>query len=268
MRTIYENTEVMFLMKSAEMTMQPENACQDGVSSPPQVHRVNQLEVQATTRLASIAPSAKVPEVTPSRYHCSPEWHLSRLVHTPLAGVLYSFARRISKDSGLFHGSVVGIAEYFGVSRWKVQRAIKALVDSGFFVCVAREAFKPSVYRVIHHKDWIDKHPGRCAVKETFPWSAEEGDKLAVRLWNASGGKLKYQTHQLVALRKTGLADDEIVAAFETLFAAEQARREAGGWTGHWSAVQPRFWRWLTGRARAGELEALGLQPYSASKAH
>jgi hypothetical protein len=246
--------------------MEPENAFQDGGSSPPTVHNVNQSEVHANTGLAE--PSPNIPqELKPSRYHCSPEWHLSRLVHAPFAGVLYSFARRISKNSGSFHGSVLGIAEYFDVSRWKVQRAIKALVDSGFFVCIAQEIFQPSVYRVISHTDWAAKHPGRCAVKEIFPWSEEEGDKLRVSLWNASGGKVKYQPYQLLALRKTGKTDDEIVAAFVTFVAAEQARRKAGGWTGRWGAVQRGFSRWLTGQAQAAELEMLGLQPYS-SGAH
>jgi hypothetical protein len=206
----------------------------------------------------------KIPAVgISSRYHCSPEWHLAQLRNTPFAGLLYSFALRISKQTHLFHGSVLGIAEYFGVSRWKVQRAIASLVQLEFFVPVAREVFAPSTYRVISHNEWAADHPGQCAVKETLPWSAEEGDELGVRLWNASGGKVKYQAYQLTALRKTGLTDDEIVKEFETFVAAEQARREKGGWSGRWKAVQPRFYRWLTGNAGAGELQALGLEPHA-----
>jgi hypothetical protein len=116
---------------------------------------------------------------------------------------------------------VLGIVDYFHVSRSKVQRAIKALVDSEFFVLVAQETFQPSVYRVISHKEWAAQHPGQCAVKEAFPWSAHQGDQLGVRLWNASGGKVKYQPYQLIALRKTGKTDDEIMTAFETFFAAD-----------------------------------------------
>ena len=119
------------------------------------------------------------------------------------------------------------------------------------------------MYRPVSHKEWAAIHPGKCAVKESFPWSGEDGDKLGVSLWNASGGKVKFQPFQLKALRNTGLTDDEILAAFEVLVAAEQARREAGGWNGRWRAVQPRFLRWLTGQAYFGELNALGLQPYS-----
>jgi hypothetical protein len=268
-------------MKPCETTVQSENAYQDAGTSPPQVHAWTESQVEPRSGLrspeiglpavekpeASIDPLPKNPlEVTSSRYYCSPEWHLSQLVRTPFAGILYSFAGRISKNSGRFHGSVLGIAEYFDVSRSKVQRAIKALLDSEFFVLVAQETFKPSVYRVVSHTEWAAQHPGQCAAREAFPWSAEEGDKLGRRLWNASGGNVKYHTYQLVALRKTKLNDDEIVAAFETFIAAEQARRKAGGWTGRWSAVQAGFWRWLTGQSQAAELEVLGLQPYS--KAH
>lgn len=266
-------------MKSIQgTTIESANGFQDSGSSPPQAHNVDQSEVKARPALippetgfsdlkkpeAFIGASPEVPpELKLSKYYCSPEWHFSRLVHAPFAGVLYSFALRISKESGRFHGSVLGIADYFHVSRSKVQRAIKALVDSEFFALVAQETFQPSVYRVFPHKEWAAQHPGQCAVKEAFPWSAEEGDEFGVRLWNASGGKVKYQPYQLRALRKTGKTDDEIVAAFETFFAAEQVRRNVGGWTGRWAEFQCGFWRWFTGRARADELEMLGLQPYS-----
>lgn len=197
-------------------------------------------------------------------YHCSPEWHLAQLRHTPLAGLLYSFALRISKKSGRFHGSVLGIAEYFGVGRWKVQRALAALVDLGFFVRDLQERFTPTVYRVIAHKDWAAQHPGGCAVKAEFPWSTEEGDQLGKRLWNASGGKLKYKMFQLKTLRKTGLTDDQIVRAFEGFVGAEQTRRETQGLLGGWDKVQVHFRRWIAGEMQATELMRLGLNPFCA----
>ena len=200
-----------------------------------------------------------------SRYHCSPERHLVPLVRTPIAGPLYSFMFRVSKQSGCFHGSADGVAQYFGVSRWKIQRAMQALVDLGFLVRVAQAPYTPSVYRVNGHKEWAANHPGCCTEKETLPWSAEKGDPLGVRLWNVSGGKVKYQPYQLTALRKTGLTDDQIATAFKEFVTAEQARREKGGWHGRWGAVQARFWRWITGRVLSDELERLGLQPFCAS---
>ncbi len=190
-------------------------------------------------------------ELTP--YHCCPEWHLAGLTHAPFAALLYPFAFRVAKESGRFHGSVVGIAGYFHVERGRVQRAIKALLDLGFFELVAKEPFQPSSYHVLSHKDWAPKHPGCCAVKETLPWSGEEGDPLGVRLWNASAGKVRYQPYQLAACRNTGLNDDEIVAAFKEFVANEEARRRAGGWHGRWGKVPLRFLRWL--RVELGEEE-------------
>ncbi len=215
------------------------------------------------TSPAKIAPSQNIRENDNFfRYHCSPEWHLIQLTSTPFAGLVYNFVFRISKGSGLFHGSAEGVARYFGVSRWTIQRAMQALVDLGFPVRVAQEAYTPSVYHVIGHKEWAAKHPGCCAEKETLPWSDETGDPLGVRLWSLSGGKVKYQSYQVKALRKTGLTDDQIAKAFEAFVTAEQARREEGGWHGRWGAVQPRFLRWITGRLPSDELERLGLQPF------
>jgi phage shock protein PspC (stress-responsive transcriptional regulator) len=196
-----------------------------------------------------------------SRYYCSPEWHLARLTHTPFAGPLYSFMLRVSKGSGWFHGSAEGVAQYFGVSRWTIQRAMQALVDLGFLVRVAQAPYTPSVYRVIAHNEWEDNHPGCCAKKETLPWSEEKGDPLGVRLWNVSGGKVKYQPYQLTALRKTGLTDDQIATAFEEFVTAEQARCEEDGSHVHWGKVQFRFRRWIIGRTSSDELEKLGLEP-------
>jgi len=105
---------------------------------------------------------------------------------------------------------------------------------------------RPYQPRILHafgvsryaHNKWAAKHPGCCAEKETLPWSGEKGDPLGVRLWNVSGGKVKYQPYQVKALRNTGLTDDQIATAFEEFVTAEQARREEGGWHGHWGAVQ------------------------------
>lgn len=197
-----------------------------------------------------------------SNYHCSPEWHLQRLRHAndkrvPFAAILYPFAHRISKNSGLFHGSAVGVASHFGVSEWTVLRAMEALVAAGFFVVVSKEAFQSSVYRVFSHSDWVKDHPNCCVVKATFPWSGEDGDKLAGRLYNASGGKVKYLSFQLAALRKTGLSDDEIVHRFEGFVADENRRRQAGGWHGHWKSVRYRFLQYLKGNIPKQELEQL-----------
>jgi hypothetical protein len=142
---------------------------------------------------------------------------------------------------------------------------MKALVELGFFVLIEQGFYTPSVYRVITHNEWAIEHPGCCAEKETLPWSEEKGDPLGVRLWNVSGGKMKYEPYQVKALRKTGLTDDQIAKAFEEFVTAEHARREEGGWHGRWGAVQPRFRRWITGQLPSDELEKLGLQPFCAS---
>lgn len=195
----------------------------------------------------------------PSRFHCSPEFHFAQ---NSLAGLLYSWARRLSKSSGRFHASQESIAVYLAVSRWTIARAINYLVKLGFFEPINEERFHPAVYRVLEHTEWVKKHPGQCAVKETFPWSGEDSDRLGRDLWNASGGKVKYQPFQLSALRKTGLSDDEIVHAFRHLIDKENRRRQDGGWRGRWGRIPFRFLSWINGSMGQGELERLGLAPF------
>ncbi len=206
-----------------------------------------------------------------SRYHCSPEWHLERLRdgegnRVPFAALLYPWALRISKKSQRFHASAEGIAEHFGRSIWTVIRALEALVAAGFFILIAKEKFRPSVYQVISHADWAQQHPGQCVVKEKMPWSDEPGDDLGKRLWNISGGKLKYQPYQLAALRGTGLDDLDITEAFTEFVAHENARRKAHNWLGRWKSVPHRFLRYLKGELREDELAKLGLQAYQGPK--
>jgi hypothetical protein len=180
-----------------------------------------------------------------SRYYCSPEWHLAQLKNTPIAGTLYTFMCRIAKSTGIFHGSVVGLAQYFHVSRWKIQRALQALVKLGFLLVQDAEPFQPTVYRVISHQVWAEQHPDSCVVKESFPWSGEEGDELGVRLHNASGGRIKLIPYQMVALHNTGLTDDQIVEQFGVYLDEERAQCKSKGRQIRWRSVPIRFLLWL-----------------------
>lgn len=162
-----------------------------------------------------------------SYYHCSAEWHLWRLKDsgghkTPFAAALYPFAFRISKNSNRFYCSAEGIAEHFGTSPDTVRRAMNALTTSGFFIVIDKEYFHSTIYRVVSHDDWAKAHPESCVVKAEFPWSGEEGDQLGVRLYTASGGRVKSFANILAALRKTGFTDDQIVEKFELFLAARR----------------------------------------------
>ena len=227
---------------------------------PQQQHTTGSSLRQGNSAQDGPTPSATDP---PSRFHCSPEYHFAQ---KPFAGLLYQWAFRLSKGSGSFHASQENIAAYFGVSRWTVARAIDHLLKLGFFEPISNELFQSSVYHVLGHDDWAGKHPGLCVAKETLPWSSEEGDRLGRDLWNASGGKVKYQQFQLAALRRTGLPDDEIVDAFRQFIGNENRRRKEGGWRGRWHSVQRRFYRWLSGTMGQGELDRLGLAAFADSR--
>lgn len=198
--------------------------------------------------------------MTETNYHCSIEWHLARL--TNFAGLIYSFAYRLSKKSERFHCSTENLAEYFGVSRSKVSRAIQQLRAAGFFQLIVEEYFRPNVYKVLSHKEWAEDNPDRCAEKISFPWSSEKGDELGARIYNLSGGRVKMAPYKLAALRKTGLSDETIGHTFEKFVQGEINRRESGNWQGRWSAVSYKFLRYLKGELTQEDLLRLGLPPF------
>jgi hypothetical protein len=200
-------------------------------------------------------------------FYCSPEWHLARLKSHPYALHVYTLAYRVSRHkeedvrnkADRFHGSAQSVAAFLNLSRWTIGRAMEALEEHGWFQVISREKFQPTTYRVVSHNEWIEKNPGCCGEKETFVWSQEDGDELGIRLWNASGGKIKYNPFQLVALRRTGLRDDQIMLEFQTFTASEERRRNASGWHGRWGSVHMRFLRYLKGDLSAEELARLNI---------
>ncbi len=150
-------------------------------------------------------------------YHCTTEWHLARM--SPSAALIYPFALHISKKHGRFFCSAANMAQYFGRSRATIERGLKDLAESGFFVTISKQCFKSSIYEVLTHKPWAKTYPGLCAEKLEFPWSGESGDMLGQAIWAKSGGMLTVQPFQLAMIRKSGLSDEIITSRFEEFLA-------------------------------------------------
>jgi hypothetical protein len=163
-------------------------------------------------------------------YHCSSEWHLSKLKNR-YSGLIYSFGLRISKTSKNFFCSAVNLAEYFDCHRNTIYNALTELRTIELFSLLSKKCFEVSVYRVLSHKEWAAIHPGQCPDKLEFPWS-QENDQLGQQIYAASGGKIKVSPFQITALRKTSLSDDLILARFKYFFGQD---------IGHPSGVIPRF---------------------------
>jgi hypothetical protein len=142
--------------------------------------------------------------------HCSAEFHLARLTSN-LAPVIYSLAIRLSKGTGIFYVSLETLSPYLNASYSTVFRAVKELVEAGFFEDPSREVFKPTSYKVVKHEEWAANHPGACGTKISFPWSEESGDPLGVAMHTATGGRRKFFPGELKALRGLGLTDSDIV---------------------------------------------------------
>lgn len=102
-----------------------------------------------------------------TKYFCTAEWHLKRYMgdHISLAALVYPFALRMTKKTGLFYCSGVQLAHYFDCSKDTIYKAIESLENLGFFILESAPPGKPKKYRVLWHSEWADKYPGRCTVK-------------------------------------------------------------------------------------------------------
>jgi hypothetical protein len=94
--------------------------------------------------------------------------------HISLAALLYTFALRISGNTGLFFCSGVQLAKYFDCNKDTIYAAIGLLEYMDFFLLVSAPPGKPKVYRVLGHSQWAEMNPGRCTVKiEHDDWMME-----------------------------------------------------------------------------------------------
>ena len=135
-----------------------------------------------------------------SEYHCSTEWHLGRL-RSKYASPLYNFALKISATSRTFFCSQLNLARYFGCSVRTIGTAVKELERAGFFVRISARAFQTNRYRVLRHKEWAARNPGRCTTRIEFPWTGE-GEEIGRRLYAISGGTAKFLPHQITLLKE------------------------------------------------------------------
>lgn len=156
-----------------------------------------------------------------SPFHCCEQWHLAGLL--PICSLIYPLAYRISQSKGkqerggpkgTLHCSAESLAAYFGRKACTVQRGLKKLRQLGFLELLDARKFKPNVYRVLSHKEWALEHPGMCATRLSFPYSAE-CDLLGQALWNVSGGRVEFQPHSVNNIRKLDLPEETVLKTFE-----------------------------------------------------
>jgi hypothetical protein len=164
----------------------------------------------------------KSPSITSSfRLRCSAEWHLARFGNS-LACPIYNLAMHLAFRSGRLVLSVRTLAEYFHADYDTVARAIRKLEREGLFVRLRSEPGRPVAYRPVAHDVWKVTHPERCLEKVEMPWSEEQKDPLAIRLFAASDGTMPCYPNFLKGARNTGHSDDAIVAHFEAFYANDR----------------------------------------------
>jgi hypothetical protein len=196
-------------------------------------------------------------DISNFHYHCSAEWHLARL--SPASRVVYPHALRLSRKSGKFCGSAVGLAEYFAYERHAIGRSLRELVETGFFVLLEKGTFESNIYKVLPHTEWAAANPGRCTSKVEMPW-AGEGDPLGQQLWIASGSRIKFRDDQVQFLRKLGLSEPEIVSQFEKFWVLENAKVKASIYKSNRRGIVRRFLT-IMGQMRCARAEMPGRLP-------
>lgn len=160
-----------------------------------------------------------------SEYHCTAEWHISRM-KSRWALAVYNFALRISDKSGRFFCSAEKLSNYFKCNEKSIRRAFKELLDAGFFELTHQGFFEPNGYKPVRHPSWAEKHPGCCVTKLEFPWSGE-CSRLGQALWSASGGQARFATYQVEFLKRLGFSDEVIVSEFTAFWVSQGHRMRA-----------------------------------------
>jgi biotin operon repressor len=159
-------------------------------------------------------------DLSSSDYHCTAEWHLSRM-KSRYCAPLYTFALHLSNKTQLFYAAQDRVAEYFGCSRRTIWGAVQELENARFFVRKTKRQFLTIVYEVLDHTNWAKKNPGHCTSKIQMPWSPE-GLELGRQLHALSGGRLKFRPEQIAYLKRK-FTDEQIEYGFRRLLATQNA---------------------------------------------
>ncbi len=159
-----------------------------------------------------------------SKFHCSAEWHLSRL-KTMCAGLIYTHAMMLAKRSHNYYCSQRDMAEYFDKNRRTIAAAFQELVSLGFFEEIRADAGKAVNYRPVKHTEWAEKHPNQCVEKLAMPWDGED-DPLGRDLYAVSGGRVKaFFPNVLKSFRKIVNNDAAIITAFKEFWPTDDGSR-------------------------------------------
>jgi hypothetical protein len=183
------------------------------VEQPVKSCNINELKIDGDVSEGENGPSGMpFPDDRETAYHCTATWHLARM--SKAAGLIYSLACVISKISHQFFCSAPNLAQYLDYERRQIYRALRELETARFLELISSRNFQTNVYRVVLHAEWAEKHPGKCATKQTFVWEAE-GDELGRQMYALSGGRYRFREHEVKILRKTGLTEKDILAEWQ-----------------------------------------------------
>lgn len=148
-------------------------------------------------------------------FYCSSVYHLVHL--SRVAQSVYDIGMSLTKgeETSEFYASAKQLADYLGYNERQIRRGREELTEVGFFELIRERNFDTTIYRVLTHKQWAEKHPDQCAEKVEMPW-AGEGDPLGQKLYAASAGERKLRDHQTLLLRRTEITEEIIVEEFRT----------------------------------------------------
>jgi|SRR5580692_5125486 hypothetical protein len=101
-------------------------------------------------------------------FHCSSGYHLVRL--GKYAMPIHEKMLQIDEHKGDgFFGSKPALAHFFNLKKDNaIRTTIQEMVEEGWAEIIRTDDGRPINYRAITHKEWAEKHPGRCCVKGEF----------------------------------------------------------------------------------------------------
>jgi|SRR5882762_1745483 len=167
-----------------------------------------------------------------SEFYCCAEWHIAQFERASgAAALIYPWALRVSGETRKFRASVAQAAQFFKVNLRTAQRAVENLKRLGLFVLLesGQDNYEPSVYQVLTHQEWSASNAGKCTEKYDNGW-AEQEDPLGPKLFNLSGGKIKFKPFQILTYRKTGIDENLIAELFEDWYPQHRDQHNGKRW--------------------------------------
>lgn len=170
------------------------------------------------------------PDEEDAPLHCCAEWHFARFTGpgSKFVPLLYAISFHVAGESGNFFPTLEKLAPFLNTKRDNIYAAARLLVVGGWWEVIEKEHGKPVKYRPVGHKEWEQRHSGRCTkkIEVEYVHDDEELAKLGRALGAILGGE-KFHKNILLGVRNAapnGSSDEDIRAHGKKFLAIDKGK--------------------------------------------